>query len=101
MRVVLDGNTIDSREALHETLARELHFPAWYGRNLDALFDSLTDIREDTEICLCHLAALEAALGTYAGRLVRVLRRAAEENPRIRLELTEDSAASDTERSGA
>jgi RNAse (barnase) inhibitor barstar len=29
---------------LHQILARALHFPEWYGRNWDALADSLTDM---------------------------------------------------------
>lgn len=89
MRVILDGKQIESREMLHEQLARELAFPAWYGGNLDALFDCLTDLREETEITLCSYPALEETLGGYAGVLVRVLREAAEENPRIELRLTE------------
>ena len=45
MEIILDGRTIDSRETLHQRLFELLHFPAWYGRNLDALHDCLTDLR--------------------------------------------------------
>lgn len=79
-RLVLDGEKLTNRQVLHDTLAEGLQFPDWYGRNLDALFDCLTEIQEETEIMLCHGAALNANLGNYAGVLVKVLMQAAEEN---------------------
>ena len=39
MRFILDGGSVGSRETLHRTLAAGLHFPDWYGGNLDALHD--------------------------------------------------------------
>ena len=44
MEFVLDGSAVSSREDLHEALARGLALPDWYGGNLDALFDCLTDL---------------------------------------------------------
>lgn len=93
MRIILDGAAVQNKEDLHEQLAQALYFPAWYGRSLDALFDCLTDLREDTEIVLRHPEALEAHLGVYAGRLRRTLGDAAAENPRIHL-------TAETEREG-
>ena len=42
MEIYLDGRALDSREALHQALAALLAFPAYYGKNLDALHDILT-----------------------------------------------------------
>ena len=42
MGVILDGMSIHNREELHELLAQALGFPAWYGGNMDALFDCLS-----------------------------------------------------------
>ena len=39
MEVYLDGRALDSREALHQALSALLAFPAYYGKNLDALPD--------------------------------------------------------------
>ena len=42
------------REALHSQIAEALGFPSYYGANLDALYDCLTDIDEDTCIGIYH-----------------------------------------------
>ena len=62
---------------------RALPLPEWYGKNLDALYDCLTDLSDPTEILLLHAEAMERALGDYALRFERVLRDAAEENRRL------------------
>ena len=49
---VLDGGRISSREALHTALAEALPLPEWYGRNLDALMDCLTDLGEELTLRL-------------------------------------------------
>lgn len=80
---VLDGNNIPNRETLHDTLASSLQLPDWYGRNLDALYDCLLDIQEETEIRLLHEEALEDHLGHYAKSLHKAVSGACQENPRI------------------
>ena len=83
MLAILNGSAIDTKEALHSELIRALPLPEWYGKNLDALYDCLTDLSDPTEILLLHAAAMERALGDYALRFERVLRDAAEENRRL------------------
>ena len=80
---ILDGNSITDRETLHDTLANSLPLPHWYGRNLDALYDCLSDIQEETEIRLLHGEAMESHLGHYAKALQKVVHRACLENPNI------------------
>jgi hypothetical protein len=41
---VLDGRFLGRREDLLDRLAAELSFPAWFGRNFDALADCLGDL---------------------------------------------------------
>ena len=59
---ILDGNLIWDKEMLHQELREALGFPAWYGGNLDALYDCLTDLQEETVICLAHEEELEERL---------------------------------------
>ena len=89
MTALIDGAAIKTREQLHDALARQLSFPDYYGRNLDALFDCLTDLAEETELRLVRRDELFAHLGVYADILQNVLRDACEENPHLRL-ITED-----------
>ncbi len=83
--IVLDGLDLQSLEEVHDRFARVLDLPEWYGRNLDALFDCLTDLGEPVTVRLLHQEALEDRLGPRGRALVRLLRRAAEENPRVTL----------------
>ena len=80
---ILDGNNITNKETLHDVLADSLQLPDWYGRNLDALYDCLSDIREETEIRLLHEEALEDYLGCYASAFRKAVYSACRENPRI------------------
>lgn len=91
MNVILDGNLILDRKMLHDVLAEELHLPEWYGRNLDALYDCLTDVREETMITLRNRDALEEHLGSYGHRLMRLLEDVTLDNPNVWLATSEDA----------
>ncbi|MCI9336452.1 MAG: barstar family protein [Lachnospiraceae bacterium] len=81
MRIcILDGAQIYDRGRLHDILASSLELPEWYGRNLDALYDCLTDADQETEVRILHKDALYENLGGYGPALERVLRQAAESN---------------------
>lgn len=70
----LDCEMMTDRMAAHDYIARELDFPDHYGRNLDALFDCLTDMGE-CSILFTNLDALEM-LGDYSGALLAVFEEA-------------------------
>ena len=72
----LDGTCLREREAAHAYLQEMLGFPAWYGRNLDALYDLLTEQTEETMIFISDAdAAYEAILETFTDAM--------EENPAL------------------
>ena len=50
--IIIDCAQIRDRRQMHEILARELEFPQWYGHNLDALYDCLTQIGTPTHLRL-------------------------------------------------
>ena len=79
--IVLDGVT--GMEAIHEQLAQALQFPDFYGRNLDALYDCMTDVQTDVTFHLKNISAL----GRRGPALQILLQRAAVLNPRIHLEM--------------
>lgn len=84
---VLDGAALRSMAEVHAALARQLSFPDWYGGNLDALHDCLTELHEETEISVLHGEMLAETLGSAYVRLCRVLSDAAEENPLLHIQL--------------
>ena len=81
--VVLDGNTLTSIKEVHELFARELGFPAYYGRTLDALNDCLTDCAEPVQVVLRAEARMADALGGRGRALLRLLAHAEQEFPQI------------------
>ena len=85
MRVVLDLSAVESAEELHREIARCLAFPAWYGGNLDALHDCLTDLSDPVHLTVLHAQALEDALGAYCRSFQRVLSDSAQENEHFTL----------------
>ena len=89
MDAVLDGAAIRTRDELHDALITSLALPEWYGRNLDALHDCLTEIGRETRLVIRNLAALRQTLGAYGDVFLQVLRDSAEENPAFRMELEE------------
>ena len=79
----LFGAQIADMEALHTALAETFGFPAWYGRNLDALHDLLTEPMEPVTLTIYDWDALVEALGEKASALRRVLNDAGQENPNL------------------
>lgn len=89
MTVYLDGRQMPDRVAAHAYLKEALSLPDHYGRNLDALYDLLTERGETTEIVLTHFAEMESAMGHYAPALLHTLEEAAESNPRLTVRVEE------------
>lgn len=81
MIVELDGRQMTDRNAAHNHLRTQLALPEYYGRNLDALYDLLTERGEHTTIVVRFRAEMETGLGKYAGALIKTLNEAAERNP--------------------
>ena len=87
MAIMLDGKAMIDRPAAHTHLAQRLDLPAYYGRNLDALYDVLTELSEQTQIVLADPAAVVANLGKYGEALLSTMQEAAEENPNLTITL--------------
>ncbi|MBQ3379257.1 MAG: barstar family protein [Clostridia bacterium] len=88
--VIIDGSAVKSHEDIHTIFETSLKLPPWYGRNLDALYDCLTDMSESVTIQLKNLPALEAAMGARYPALLRMLYDASEENHRITIRETNE-----------
>ena len=72
MKYILDGKKMVSREETHAYLKETFGFPEYYGKNLDALHDCLTEMA-DVEVELIHADDMLEALGRYGELLLKVL----------------------------
>ena len=50
----IDCSNISEAKQLHHELARFLCFPEWYGHNLDALYDCITELPCPTRLYLSN-----------------------------------------------
>lgn len=87
MTIELDGRKMHDRAAAHEHLKAQLGLPDYYGRNLDALYDLLTERAQPLTIVVRFRPELEAYLGSYAVKLLTTLRQAAMKNPALELQV--------------
>lgn len=89
-RVTLSGNKMTTKEAMHAYLAKKLKFPAYYGKNLDALHDCLGEIGHPLHITVTYTDRLAEELGEYGKTFLQVLQDTAEENKNIRITMYAD-----------
>ena len=72
-KIYLNGKAMRDREQMHAYLRKRLKLPEYYGNNLDALYDCLTEWREETELIVRNSAALRKNTGKYGTRFLSVL----------------------------
>ena len=82
MKVTLNCENLAERERAHAYLAETLGFPEYYGKNLDALYDCLTELGD----CEITLEGMESAESGYAAMVLKVLEEAAQANPGLTVE---------------
>ena len=86
-KITLDIEKMRSLPMLHKYLHTALALPEYYGANLDALYDCLTEMSESTELVVPKKVADEAYLGWYGQQFLQMLEDAAAENEALRVTL--------------
>ena len=89
MEIVLDEKRFKGRSRAHAYLKEILNLPDYYGRNLDALYDCLGEIMEETVIVVPRIIRNKEYLGEYGQTMLQVFRDAAEENPALTIRFQE------------
>ncbi|MBR2528301.1 MAG: barstar family protein [Blautia sp.] len=86
MRIAaIKGADFKNREQIHEYLAGILEFPPYYGKNLSALYDVLTETDLKTQIRIDYENMLDQEMIEYLDRMVQVITDAAAGNPDLEL----------------
>lgn len=79
--IELDASKMDNRKVAHTYLQEMLDFPEYYGKNLDALYDCLTEL-DETEVRFINLENADP----YFEKVLRVFRDAAKRNSKLTIE---------------
>lgn len=87
---IIHGKNISGWEAFYQKLSADLDFPKWFGGNLDALYDCLTEL-DQAQITIYQWDALAETLGGKSKGLRRVLSDAGLENPDLIVCILEDA----------
>lgn len=82
--VFIDAEKISSPRDIHALIREQLGLEEWYGMNLDALHDVLTE-PGDIGIIVVNTECAGDGLREYFERLFAVLLDCADENPRLRV----------------
>ncbi|WP_413825465.1 MULTISPECIES: barstar family protein [unclassified Methanobrevibacter] len=77
-KIILNGKLMENNP--HEYMKKSLNFPEYYGKNLDALFDCLSEIGEKTEITLIYSKKIKKTI-------ITTFKDAEKENPYLSIKI--------------
>lgn len=86
MFICIDGLYNKTRQELHENFQKQGEFPAYYGNNLDALYDCLTQLQEEVFIQLMNKKELLKNETNYLEPFIQTLLDAQKVNNNIKLQ---------------
>lgn len=81
--IFIDCGPVSEPASLHDAVAHALDFPEYYGRNLDALYDCLTDLEVPTHLVLLHFDDM----APWSHGFREVFQDAMEANPSLQIVL--------------
>lgn len=85
MQVIIDGRKITDKLELHAYMKEQCQFPDYYGNNLDALYDVLTERTEPLEICIEYAEELKERLCGYGEAFLEMLQDVSANGGNIRV----------------
>jgi ribonuclease inhibitor len=90
-KILLDFSVPDTKEKAHDYIAEQMGFPDYYGKNLDALYDMLTEPRfgEGCVIRFTGCEELKESMPRYLMAMKQMCSAAAETNPGLTVLFTD------------
>lgn len=77
MTITIDGLSIEKKDDFYQNIKKELNTPEYFGNNLDALYDFLTEQTDILQIEFLHYDRLQECLGaSFCQKLLKVLQDA-------------------------
>ena len=77
MIITIDGLSIKKKEDFYENIKKELNAPQYFGNNLDALYDLLTEQPDILQIKFIYYNMMRQQLGIpFCQRILKVLQDA-------------------------
>ena len=83
--MTMDVSAVADRAEFHALLKETLEFPQWYGENLDALYDCLTDLSGDVAVTFTGWGIFTQRLGSYAHSAKKAMDYAQRRNPHFKV----------------
>ena len=78
--IVLDGNKMTTKTELHHEISFAFNFPNYYGKNLDALWDCLTEyVSLPESVVWKNFTHSQNYLGDYADKVFSVFEDVSQE----------------------
>jgi len=77
MTITIDGLSIKKKEDFYANIKTELNVPEYFGNNLDALYDFLTEQPDILQVKFLHYNMMQSQLGrSFCQQLLKVLQDA-------------------------
>ena len=83
--IILDGRLLTTKNRLYEQLDEVFDFPEYFGNNLDALWDVLTDKTEPMTIHFTYVTKFLEEIGTYGDHVLHFFRKLEEKNEHVKV----------------
>lgn len=75
--ITIDGLSIKKKDDFYQNIKKELDVPEYFGNNLDALYDILTEQPDILQMKFLHYNNMQCQLGTtFCKNLLKVLQDA-------------------------
>lgn len=71
--VIIEGKHITDKETLWKELHKSMKLPEYFGNNLDALADVLSEQNEKIQVKISDVQDIEENLGNYGKSFLKIL----------------------------